>query len=185
MCHCDIIIAIQTKGDMQMQTVNYVPVPGFPKYQVGDDGNVRHQILGSVWIACRLFKNKDGYMVVNMQSDDKSIKQERINRLVLRCFVGEPLSGQCACHNNGLRFDNRLENLRWDTYSNNELDKVKHGTSITGERNHQHRLTAGDVIKIKQMIKEGVPLTDIGHAFNVSRTAIYLIRQGHNWAHLK
>jgi hypothetical protein len=51
-----------------------------------------------------------------------------VHRLVLEAFVGPCPPGMEACHNNGIRDDNRLENLRWDTRVNNHADKHKHGT---------------------------------------------------------
>lgn len=55
----------------------------------------------------------------------------RVHRLVLEAFVGPAPAGTEACHGNGQPGDNRLGNLRWDTSSENEFDKVRHGT-------HQH-----------------------------------------------
>ncbi|MCG7596363.1 NUMOD4 motif-containing HNH endonuclease [Mycobacterium sp. PSTR-4-N] len=62
-----------------------------------------------------------------------------IHRLVLETFVGPCPDGTEACHNNGDRFDNRLDNLRWDTPSNNNRDKRSHGTDHMAQRTHCNR----------------------------------------------
>lgn len=47
-----------------------------------------------------------------------------VHRLVLESFVGPCPPGMEACHNNGNGFDNRVENLRWDTHENNMRDQA-------------------------------------------------------------
>ena len=74
-------------------------------------------------------KAKNGYNMVSLNS-----KSKYTHHLVLEAFIGPRPEGMEACHNNGKRDDNRLENLRWDTPSNNQMDRREHGTSNTGER---------------------------------------------------
>ncbi len=52
-------------------------------------------------------------------------KSARVHNLVLEAFCGPRPEGYVACHNNGDPHDNRVENLRWDTYSSNNRDLVK------------------------------------------------------------
>lgn len=51
-----------------------------------------------------------------------------VHRLVLEAFVGPCPDGMEACHGDGVRTNNALRNLRWDTRSENHRDKVRHGT---------------------------------------------------------
>lgn len=51
----------------------------------------------------------------------------KIHRLVLLTFIGPAPPGKQCCHNNGIPDDNRLENLRWDTASANQLERFCHG----------------------------------------------------------
>ena len=57
-----------------------------------------------------------------------------VQRIILSAFKGEKPEGMVACHNNGDRKDNRIENLRWDTPKYNEADKLIHGTRCFGEK---------------------------------------------------
>lgn len=51
-----------------------------------------------------------------------------IHRLVLETFVGPRPAGMEGCHGPAGQLDNHLTNLRWDTRSENQLDRVRHGT---------------------------------------------------------
>lgn len=55
-------------------------------------------------------------------------KTRFVHHLVLEVFVGPMPEGKEACHRNGIRTDNRLENLYWGTRSENVQDAIKHGT---------------------------------------------------------
>jgi hypothetical protein len=48
--------------------------------------------------------------------------------MVLEAFVGPCPPGLECCHGNGVGTDNWVENLRWDTHTENVLDSVRHGT---------------------------------------------------------
>lgn len=52
-----------------------------------------------------------------------------VHELVLIAFVGSPLEGQECLHNSRDKSNVCLPNFRWGTHSENELDKVRHGTS--------------------------------------------------------
>lgn len=65
----------------------------------------------------------------------QSWTKRRVHLLVLETFVGPRPHGMFGCHNDGDKDNNRLENLRWDTASNNSYDTVRHG------RHHQTKKT--------------------------------------------
>jgi hypothetical protein len=58
------------------------------------------------------------------------------HRVVLETFIGLSPCGMVACHTNGDPSDNRLSNLRWDTYSANNEDAVRHGTNANTKKTH-------------------------------------------------
>lgn len=59
-----------------------------------------------------------------------------VHRLVLETFVGPAPVGTEACHANGDRTDPRLENLRWDTSSENNLDMGRIGRDYQRNKTH-------------------------------------------------
>src|SRR5690606_17793610 len=74
-----------------------------------------------------------------------------VHRLVLKAFDGPPPRGHEALHANGVRDDNRLENLSWGTHSENQLDQVDHGTHFNASKD----------------------LCPSGHPYSVENTYVY------------
>lgn len=60
-----------------------------------------------------------------------------LHRLVLRTFAGEPEEASWeARHKNGDTSDYRFSNLEWGTKSENERDKLRHGTHPEARKTH-------------------------------------------------
>lgn len=142
------------------------PVPGYEgMYEISSQGRARSldravatpggkgtkRIKGKV---LALFTDKDGYQRINLCRDSKK-KQVAIHRLVIEAFVGPAPVGMECCHNNGDPTDNRVENLRWDSASNNALDQVRHGTHHEKNKTHCPRghLLVGDNLRMSDLKK--------------------------------
>lgn len=106
------------------------------------------------------------------------------HQLVLEAFVGPCPEGMESCHNDGDSRNCRLDNLRWDTHSNNTLDKATHGTfrDIRGELNPSAKLKLDQVIEIKLLIAKGLGNTKIASRFGLTHHKVSEIRRGVNWA---
>jgi hypothetical protein len=122
------------------------PVVGWEAlYEVSDFGNVRSLPRWRDLPQCggpRLFPGRqlkpavvDGYRVVSL-ADSSTRKLRKVHRLVLEAFVGPCPPEMEGCHGNGVRSDNRLENLRWGTKSDNNTDRVTHGTHHHTRKTH-------------------------------------------------
>ena len=121
------------------------PAYGFEDYyEVSDHGRVRSLDRALVDSAGRLrnFRGTllsakaltQGYPVVTLKAEGRQ-RTYRVHRLVALSFLPPPGPDQTdVCHNDGDRTNSRLENLRWDTHRNNQLDMLKHGTSNFANR---------------------------------------------------
>ena len=106
------------------------PIPGHPMYEVSDQGNVRswHRPSGGQPRVLSPVTTPTGYRVARLMTPDRRAPVF-VHRLVLLAFVGPVPEGKpITRHLNGVKTDNRLENLRYGTHSENELDKVAHGS---------------------------------------------------------
>jgi len=157
-------------------------IKDFPNYLVCDDGTV-WSCYKDKWLSPG--KQVNGYLFVNLYRRGKH-KQCRVHRLVLEAFVGPCPKGYWACHNNGNNQDNRLSNLRWDTISNNHLDKRKHGTDSRGEKCYAAKLKDKDVINIIRLYNTKLFCQwEIAKLYKISQTMVSKIILGKNWKHLQ
>src|SRR5690242_12338250 len=89
-------------------------VAGFPDYEVSTYGNVRtnkrHHILAGT--------RSKGYHAVHMYGAEGK-KTINVHRLVAAAFIKNPLNKKCINHKNGIKDDNRVENLEWATHADN------------------------------------------------------------------
>lgn len=67
--------------------------------------------------------NSNGYGIV-MLTIDNSRKNKLIHRLVAEAFIENPENKNHVNHINGIKNDNRVENLEWNTAKENENHKV-------------------------------------------------------------
>ena len=76
-----------------------------------------------------------------------------------------------CCHNNGDKLDNKLKNLRWDTYSSNACDASK--------------LTEQKVRTIMSMYKTGkLTQQEIANLYNIGQDVVSRIVNKKTWKYL-
>jgi hypothetical protein len=102
-------------------------IQGYPEFEVSNKGRVRDVVKNSLR---PLYKNKDGYMVVNI-GRKHLIKQFRVNRLVATAFIPNPLGKTIVNHINSVRCDDSVENLEWCTQKENIHHAMIHGNFKT------------------------------------------------------
>src|SRR6185437_6200778 len=119
-------------------TERWLPVVGYEgHYEVSYAGRVR-SLDRTLPYGNGFFRKHKGVILAQSDFDDYGHKgvvlsmrgvhvQASVHRLALTAFIGPCTDGLIGCHNNGDPADNRLSNLRWDTYSENNLDRVRHG----------------------------------------------------------
>lgn len=80
----------------------------------------------------------NGYRRIGYRTGGKCITL-LIHRLVLETFMGPCPEGMECLHEDGIRWNNVLTNLRWGTHVENAQDMARHGRSPKGERNWSHK----------------------------------------------
>lgn len=97
------------------------------KYLISDSGEVFSIASGSIYK--RKDKNQNGYRSITLGSRKKA-KSFLIHRLVAFAFLGDPKPNQEVNHKNGIKHDNRVENLEWVTKSEQQF----HVSRVLGKR---------------------------------------------------
>lgn len=126
-------------------------VVGFPDYSVSNLGRVRrdvtrHRSMAGRILAYRL--GQGGYVVTGLCRDG-NVFGLRVHRLVALAFIGEPPKGKPNVnHLNGIKTDNRVENLEWASPADDGAHRVRMGLTASGDRNgsrlHPERVARGD-----------------------------------------
>lgn len=151
-------------------------------YDTGKRGARRG--CGDQWSLRKQYLNPKGYLSVILQRDGKP-KTFRTSRLVLTVFIGPCPDGMEACHNNGIRADNRIGNLKWGTPKENSADKVSHGTMIMGERAPAHKLTEAAVREMRRDHHLGVlTYAEAGRRYGITRSTAKKVIDGRLWRHV-
>lgn len=115
------------------------PIPDYPNYEAGDQGHIRsfHPWRGlPVPHILNPSPASNGYYMVPIRRADGRKTQVTVHKLVMAAFVGPRPDGMEVRHLNGSPRDNRLTNLAYGTPSENEFDKVRHGTHHLSIRTH-------------------------------------------------
>lgn len=154
----------------------YFNIPGFEnKYQYNGNGDVKR--LKRVQIDIKPVSeairhgsyDKDGYLRTELTNENGEIKRIGIHRLVAEAFIPNPENKPTPNHINGIKDDNRVENLEWATCSENS----KHLYDTLNYKSHKskiiHQLSHCGTIFIKEWESGDLAARTIG----VSPSCIY------------
>lgn len=153
-------------------------VEGFEKYEVSDDGYVRNKRTGFV---LKNRPDKDGYLRVELYDDGLRAHPKKVHRLVAQAYLEHDSERTQINHINGVKCDNRIENLEWCTRSENtrhayrnELFQYNIRPAIIAHT----KIFERDKADIIHMREYGVPVKVIADKYRVSLNTIYEICKG-------
>lgn len=125
--------------------------------------------------------SKTGYYVIDFKKD--SIRKTfKVHRLIAFAFIDKVEGKDFINHKNGVKTDNRIENLEWCTIAENNSHSRATGLSKQkGCDNVSSKLTKDQVIFI---INTTIPLKDLAIMFNVNFSTVYRARIGKTYKNL-
>jgi hypothetical protein len=97
-------------------------------YSVSTHGRLRNDKTNRI---LKPMNDKDGYHVVDLYINGKQTRV-KIHRLVCLTFIYNPLNKKCVDHIDNNRKNNHINNLRWATNSENQMNKKKLSNNTSG-----------------------------------------------------
>lgn len=100
--------------------------------------------------------NDNGYSSVTV-----NYKQTSLHRIIALLFINNPLNKKCVNHINGIKTDNRIENLEWCTHSENNYHAYRTGLKKPTPRLN-NKIVINTVTKeLYNSAKEVLPFTKL------------------------
>ena len=127
----------------------------------------------------KLNYTKSGYVTINLIKNYKT-KTFKIHRLVALHFIPNPENKPQVNHKNGIKTDNRVENLEWVTNSENQYHSYAIGLrfGLRGENHNMVKLTKYQVLKIRE---DNRSQSKIAKEYNVTQALISCIKLKKIW----
>ena len=125
------------------------------------------------------------YRHVTLTGAGGAKRTTKVHRLVALAFHGAPPDpSYTASHLNGIGFDNRAENIVWESHKDNVARQDEHGTRVRGVMSRMAKLNEENVAEIRALASAGWTQWQMAERYGVDRSTISLIISGKRWCHL-
>ena len=132
--------------DDKIATYQWFPQPQYPELEVCKEGYIRNKEKKNIYKS----NNGQGYIQFRDYKNNKSLMA---HRLILETFNPAPDEKyKYVDHINGIRSDNRLENLRWVTEQTNMIYRQENWTLLQNNFNELLQLVGYETLN--QILKE-------------------------------
>lgn len=156
------------------------------RYMINEKGEIFSLIRNRYLTPCI---NRSGYIESILIDKNGKRKNVKWHRAVAYTFLKKIIGKNSINHINGIKTDNRVENLEWCTTSENAIHAIKILHKHFGPQKgimpsqliSRRKLNKKDITKIKKMLVDGLKGKEIAKLYNVSDQAIYDIKNGRCW----
>jgi hypothetical protein len=133
----------------------------------------------------RMAIDTSGYYQCWLSNGSGKPKNMLVHRLVAMAFLENIYNKNDVNHKNGIKSDNRVENLEWVTRSENIIHAFENNLIIPakGSRHGMSILDEDDVLKIRELSKKYTKI-ELARMFGIGRRSINNIVNRKSWKHI-
>lgn len=126
--------------------------------------------------------HREGYFFFALRKDN-ICKNVPAHRMVAKAFIPNPENKPQVNHINGIKTDNRSENLEWNTAKENIRHSWKNGMSSIkkGEQSNRAVLTEKDVLEIRA---SNLRPRELAKIYGIGEASIGKIINRKRWTHI-
>ena len=106
--------------------MSYKSIDGYENYIIYEDGLIYNQKTD---IFIKEYYDKDGYKLTSLRKDGNN-RMFKVHRLIALAFIPNPHNKPFIDHINRIRDDNRIENLRWVTSTENNKNRINNNEEM-------------------------------------------------------
>jgi hypothetical protein len=158
-------------------------IPGYSRYEASSRGRVRRPdyIYRTPPGLVSVGTHRDGYPTVTITGDDGVNRKLFVHTVVCAAFLGRRPKGKQVCHHNGIKTDNRIRNLRYDTRLGNKADDFRNGVVSMGEEHYAAKITIADALSIYARCAKNEDHAAIAGDYGLSRSSVSNICRRKTW----
>ena len=147
---------------------------GNTKYLISKEGFVKNEKTGRI---LKTQNNGNGYQKITLTIKGIQV-QKYIHRLVAEYFIPKVKGKKQVNHKNGIKTDNRVENLEWVNNSENQIHAHLNNLKPNGNKLWNGKFSEKDIKLIFELDKKGVKRFLIAKRMNCSKSTISDILNG-------
>lgn len=129
----------------------------------------------------KLQTSEDGYHRILLYDTEGKCKNHSVHRLVSQAFIDNPKNKTCVNHINGIKKDNRIENLEWNTIQENNQHAQENDLVLKADKHPGSIFKNDDIVIIRALYDSGYKQVSIARLYNVNRDVIWRIVHKKQW----
>ena len=129
--------------------------------------------------------NNWGYFSVSLSSEGRQ-RHWPVHRIVLEAFIGPAIGERnIPNHKNGVKTDNRVENLEWTNARENALHSYQAlgQQPMKGSLHGTSKIVEADAIAIRKARRDGATLQELAQHYKLCQATISMICLHKIWKH--